>query len=162
MSPGSFLGWGAKAGWRQQHHTRLFKAAPAGGGPSVCLSFVTVPRAAAVETAGPAGAVVVTATASTGETARVAREGPALLGTVVAAMAASGRTATTGAEVTSTGAREARSGGVLVAHSAHSVGHTGPGPFPGHLAGHVCPQHSRPHLGTDTGGGGRPPDQDPH
>lgn len=62
---------------------------------------------------------MVTATAAgTGEMVRVAGLGPVLLGTVVAATAASGRTATPGAEVTSADAREARPGGMLVAHSA--------------------------------------------
>lgn len=80
-----------------------------GGGISIFLSFVTDPRVATVETAGLAvgGAVVVIATmgpggmaiASTGETAGV---GPAIAG----------------AEVTSAGAGEARSGSMLAPHSA--------------------------------------------
>lgn len=94
---------------RQQRHTGPFRVAPVGGGISIFLSFVTDPRVATVETAGLAvgGAVVVIATmgpggmaiASTGETAGV---GPAIAG----------------AEVTSAGAGEARSGSMLAPHSA--------------------------------------------
>lgn len=102
---------------RQHHHTGPLEAAPAGGGTSVCLSLVTVPRVATVERAGLAGAVV-TARDSTGEAARVAGVGPESSSTVVAATAALGRTATPEGEVTSAGAGGAGSGGVLVAHPA--------------------------------------------
>lgn len=127
---------------RQQLHTGPLEAVPAGGGSSAVLSFVPVPGAATVETAGlvgagVAGAVVVMAT--TGEvtdttntdTAGVAGAGLALLSAVVAT---SQETAMGRADVASAGAGEAGSGGALAACGAlgtdvGSGGVSRPGPI---------------------------------
>lgn len=125
-------------------------SSPLSSAHSAHLSLVTVPRMATVETAGLAmtEAAVVTATASTGETAGETGAGPALLRAV---LAASGGTATARARVASAGAGEAGSGGVLVARWA-LCGRRGllPGPPPGQ-------PHPKFHGGSSARPGSAPP-----